>query len=114
MVSKEVISNQTVIRLIHSVQLCVKELEGTDFPSPNYRSEKLHDKLESRYGQQITFCKLDTTGRYVSLFVYNAKIKVETAIQSAVQLGSKNVLTEAASVLRETIISAFENSNDLR
>ena len=41
-------------------------------------------------------------------------MKVETVIQNAFQLGSKNVLTEAASVLRETIISAFENSNDLR
>ena len=111
-VSKEVMSNQTVIKLTDLVQLYLKELEGTDFPNPNYRSEKLKDKLESRYGQQIAFCKLATTGRFVSLLVYNAKMKVETAIQSAFQLGSKNVLTKAASVLRETIIS--ENSNDLR
>ena len=76
-------SNQTVIKLTDLVQLYVKELEGTNFPIPNYRSEKLKDKLESRYGQQIAFCKLDTTGRFVSLLVYNAKMKVETAIQSA-------------------------------
>ena len=113
-VSKEVMINQTVIKLTDLVQLYVKELESTDFPNPSYRSEKLKDKLESRYGQQIAFWKLDSTGRFVSLLVYNAKMKVETAIQSAFQLGSKNVLTEAASVLRETIISEFENSNDLR
>ena len=65
-------------------------------------------------GSRLHFVSLYTTGRFVSLLVYNAKIKGETAIQSAFQLGSKNVLTEAASVLRETIISAFENSNDLR
>ena len=41
-------------------------------------------------------------------------MKVETAIQSAFQLGSKDILTEAAAVLRENIISAFENSNELR
>ena len=61
-VSKEVMSNQTVIKLTNLVQLYVKELEGTDFPNPNCRSEKLKDRLESRYGQQIAFCKLDTTG----------------------------------------------------
>ena len=48
------------------------------------------------------------------MLVYNAKMKVETAVQSAFQLESKNVLPKAASVLRETIIGAFENSNDLR
>ena len=113
-VSKEVIINQTVIKLTDLVQLYVKELEGTDFPNSNYRSEKLKNKLESIYGQQIAFCKLDTTGRFVALLVYNAKMTVETAIQSAFQLGSQNVLIEAASVLRDTIISTFENSNDLR
>ena len=82
-VSKEVKSNQTVIKPTDLVQLYVKEFEGTDFPNPNYRSEMSKDKLESRYGQQIAFCKLDTTGRFVSLLVYNAKMKVETAIQSA-------------------------------
>ena len=41
-------------------------------------------------------------------------MKVETAIKNAFQLGSKNVLTECAANLRETIISAFENSGDLR
>ena len=52
-VSKEVISNQTVIKLTGLVQLYVKELEGTDFSNPSYRSEKLKDKLESRYGQHF-------------------------------------------------------------
>ena len=41
-------------------------------------------------------------------------MKVETAIQSAFRLGSKDILTEAAAVFRENIFSAFENSNELR
>ena len=74
MVSKEVRSNQTVIKLTDSVQLYVKDLESKCFPNPNYRSEKLKDKLESRYGKQIAFCKLDTKGGFISLLVFNVKM----------------------------------------
>lgn len=112
-VSKEVLNNQTVVKLTDLVQLYVNELDSSDFPNPNYRSEKLKDKLESKYGKLIEFCKIESTGRYVSLLVYNAKMKVETAVMNAFQLGSRDLLKESAAFLRETIKSAFENSKDL-
>ena len=52
-VSKEVVSNQAVFNLKDLLQLYVKELESTDFPNPNYRSGKLKDKLESRFGKSV-------------------------------------------------------------
>ena len=59
-ISKELLSNQTVTKLTDLVQLHVKELESTGVPNLNYRSKKLKDKFENRYGKQIAFCKLDT------------------------------------------------------
>ena len=113
-VSKEVLKNQMVVKLTDLVQMYVNEFDSTEFPNPNYRSEKLKEKLESKYGKLIEFCKIDSKGRFVSLLVYNAKMKVEIAIKNTFQLGSRDVLTEAAAILRETIIRAFENSNDLK
>ena len=69
-VSKEVLNNQMVLKLTDLVQLYVNVLEGTELPNPNHRSEKLKDKLRSKF---IDFCKIETKGIF-SLLVYNARM----------------------------------------
>ena len=92
-VSKEVLNNQMVIKLTDLVHLYVNVFGSTDFPNPNYRSEKLKDKLQSKDGNQINFCKIETKGRFVSLLVYNARMKIEIAIENAFQLRSVSDLS---------------------
>lgn len=41
-------------------------------------------------------------------------MKLETAIESAFKQGGKDILVETASVLRNSILDAFEKSDELR
>ena len=51
---------------------------------------------------------------FASQLVYSAGMELETAVQNAFMLGSKDVLVHSALVLRKTIQTAFETSDELR
>ena len=56
---------------IFILQVYFSALENTDFPNPNYQSEKLQK------------------GRFISLLVYSANMKLEIAVQSVLLLEVK-------------------------
>ena len=52
----------------------------------------------------MAFCRLEAKGKYVSQLIYSANTKLETAVQSAFVLGSKDIMVEAALYLRNAIL----------
>ena len=79
----------------------IQALEDAEFHNPDFRSEKLKNKLENRFGDEVAFCRLEAKGKYVSQLIYSANTKMETAVQSAFVLGSKDIMVEAALYLNK-------------
>ncbi|KAL5007478.1 hypothetical protein ScPMuIL_016284 [Solemya velum] len=78
-VSKDVVGNNDVLKFVELLKMYTTALDETKFPNPEYRSEKLKAKLQSTYGEQITFCQIEQTGQYKSQLIiyYTRKQPVE-------------------------------------
>ncbi|KAL5015504.1 hypothetical protein ScPMuIL_009774 [Solemya velum] len=113
-VSKDVVGNNDVLKFVELLKMYTTALDETKFPNPEYRSEKLKAKLQSTYGEQITFCQIEQTGQYKSQLVYSSSMMLEKAVQSAFMLGSRDTLSDVAETLRNVILNVFENSSALR
>lgn len=113
-VSIEVIDNNGVLKLVELLKMYTTALDETNFPNAEYRGEKLKAKLQSTYGEQITFCQIEQKGQYKSQLIYSSSMKLEKAVQSAFILGSRDTLSDVAEKLRNVILNAFENSGALR
>ena len=61
-----------VLKLTDLLSTYIQALEDTEFHNPDYRSEKLKNKLENRFGDEVAFCKLVVKGKYVSQLIYSA------------------------------------------
>ena len=75
---------------------------------PMYQSEKLKAKLEHTYGEKMTFCSPNITGKFITHLVFNLDMKLERAVQRAFLLGTEDNLAEAARSVRRVILNAHE------
>ena len=105
MVDREILKGQAILKLTDLCEHYINHLKDTDYHNLDYRSSKLKLKLEKHYGVQIAFCSL---GKYKTHLVYNRNIDVNTAIQHAYELGSRDIISDSATLLNQVIIHHTE------
>ena len=83
-INKDIILNKKTMKLTTLTQLYISKLQSSEYPNPNYRSEKLKTKLENdaTYSTNLSFCKLDSHGQFTSYIVYSSDIDVDRAVKS--------------------------------
>ena len=115
-IQHRVVEQNEVVELSSLRLLYIQELESTDFPNPDYRSEKLKDRLQNHeIHSLITFAKVNPGNKGCISFnlVYNANLSVGDAVTYAYKLGSKDKYKDVALLLRGMIQQAFCESRPL-
>jgi hypothetical protein len=112
-IDEHVIGDLQVAKLSGLCQIYISRLEDTEFPNADYRGEKLKVKLEKYYGDKLSFTPLDSNDKFRTLLVYSSQIDVGTAVKCSYELGTMDMMGEAARFLRKTIIESFNKGNAL-
>ena len=101
-IDKEVLQDKTIVKLADLVQIYISSLQETNYPNANYRGEKLKLKLEKheKYYNKVSFCCLGTFKSYI---LYSNDIDMHRAMKYSYELGSRDMITEAATHLRQVI-----------
>ena len=93
-----------------------KELEQTSFSNPNYRAEKLKQKLikDPQVGSMIEFTVVEPAKKNTLPFqlVFSNDIGTGDAIAKAYQLASKDTLKTVALRLRSDVLHVYEQLDD--
>ena len=113
-VHNEILEEERVLKVSDLHATYIESLKCTEFENPKHRFSKLKSKLESKFGTQIRFSQLPVQGKFECQIVYSKNMELEKAVQSAFILGSKDIMTESANVLRNVIVKAFEESDETR
>ena len=113
-IDRDIICDKKIVKLSELRQLYISGLADTEFPNPNYRSENLKAKLEKdvTYCGKLSFCKLGN--QFTSCIVYSSDIDVNCAVKSAYELGSIDMIQDAAMYLHQLIMRHFEESEELK
>ena len=87
-------------------------MEETKHSKPGYKSckaEKLKKKLEKSetYGKILSFCSLNSGGKFKLYIVYNSDVSTDRAVTLVYELGSTGMVHDAALYLRNIISEAF-------
>ena len=115
-IQHRVVEQNEVVELSSLRLLCIQELESTDFPNPDYRSEKLKDRLQNHeIHSLIAFVKVNPGNKGCISFnlVYNANVFVGDAVTYAYKLGSKDKYKDVVLLLRGLIQQVFCESRPL-
>ena len=105
-----------MMKLSDLTKIFIGSLEHSDFPNPDFRSEKLKIKLEKHeyYQSMLAFCSLSSKGKMQSYIVYRSDIELSSAVATAYELGSIDMTKEAGLYLRNVILEHFSKSEVLK
>ena len=100
------------MKLSDSCEMYISALEETKHSKPGYKAEKLKKKLEKSdtYRQTLSFCSLNSGGKFKLYRVYNSDVSTDHAVTLAYELGSADIVRDDALCLRNMIAEAFYNS----
>ncbi len=103
------------MKMVDLNQLYTESLHQSDFPSENYRADRLKAKIQrdSSYSEKILFSKL-SHGSTRSFIVYSSDIDVSTAVRHGYELGSLDRMKDAGSSLHQAITQSFEQSEKMK
>ena len=109
----EVINQLNIVKLCDLRDHYVKELDKTEFANPNYRADKLRQKLQKHpsIGEKISFTsfqKNESHGRFKSQLVFSRSIDVESAVKRSYELGAVDRTEEIAKSIRVSILDAYK------
>ena len=82
------------MKLSDSCELYVSALEETKHSKPGYKAEKLKKKLEKcdTYGQTLSFCSLNSGGKFKLYIVCNCDVSTDRGVTLAYELSSTDIV----------------------
>ena len=97
------------MKLSDSCKIYVSALEETKHSKPGYKAQKLKKKLKKSdtYGQSLSFCSLNSGGKFKLHIVYNSDVSSDHVVKPAYELGSTYMVRDIALYFRDIIAEAF-------
>ena len=113
LIQKEIITNQNVLSLTVLRDRYINQLEEENYPNPNFRSEKLMKKIEKDESTShlISFSKVSWQGCVTFWLVFSSELS--KAVAASYLAASEDKLKDTAGFLREVILNAFKNSQEV-
>jgi len=110
-IERDVLMAKKIMKLSDLRQMYVTTLQTTKYANPDYRASKLKLKLEKHepFRERLSFCDLGK-----SYIIFSSTIDVQTAVKQAFQLGSRDMIENAGSHLRLSILDDFSNATELK
>ena len=112
-VQEAIVDNGNVVRLsmITDKYQTYMESNFKAYYNPHYRSQKLKEKLESKFGEKIVFWSQNQS----RTLVFSSNIETGEAVETVFEEVSsdKKRLKEAAILLRNLILKSFHSSTEL-
>ena len=114
-IQEEIILNKKVKSLTILRDHYIKELEGQSYPNPNFRSEKLKQKIErdEEISKSLSFSKVEWRGCVSFWLIFSSEITAAQAAAASYMAASEDKLKDTATFLRDVILKAFRESKEL-
>ena len=90
-----------------SFEIYVSALEETKHSKPGYKAQKLKREKSDTYGETLSFCSLNSGGKFKLYRVYNSDVSTDHAVTLAYELGSTDLVQHVALYLRNMIAEAY-------
>ena len=95
------------MKLSDSCEMYVSALEETKHSKPGYKAQKLKREKSDTYGETLSFCSLNSGGKFKLYIVYNSDVSTDRCVTFAYELGSTDMVQHVALYLSNTIAEAF-------
>ena len=113
-VENDILQQNKVVKLSSLQRVYVSVLGETEHSNTDYRNENLKSKLIKRFGDQLVFCEMSSSGRYQSSIIFSSALDVKSAVKQAFILGSNDNVENVGMALHHVIEQAHEDSPELK
>ena len=103
------------MKLSSALRYYVGFMSATKDPCPDYRAEKIKQKLQNHdIGNKISFTSFKIgKGKFSSQLVFSNALETSDAVKLAYKLGTSDIIAQVAETLRESIKQSFISSDKM-
>ena len=115
LITERVLQQQEIMKLSDALRYYVGFMSATKYPCPDYRAEKVKQKLQKHdIGSKISFRSFDIgKGKFSSQLILSNALETSDAVKLAYKLGTNDSIAQVAETLRESIKQSFINSDKM-
>ena len=111
LITERVLQQQEIMKLSDALQYYVGFMRATKYPCPDYRAEKVKQKLQNHdISRKISFTSFEISkGKFFSQLIFSNALDTRDAVKLAYKLGTNDSIAQVAETLRESIKQSFSN-----